>query len=51
MRGALEKMPGVAGAEVKAGEAEIVVHYDSKATNVDAVIDGLKAAGQPATRK
>ena len=51
VRGALEKLPGVKGADIKAGNAEITVHYDASATNVDKVLAGLAAAGEPAKQK
>lgn len=51
MRGALDKVPGVKGAEIKAGDPEIVVHYDPATTNVEAVLAGLAAAGEPAKPK
>lgn len=51
MRGTLEKLPGVKGAEIKAGNAEIVVHYDAETTNVDKVLEGMAAAGEPAKKK
>ena len=51
MRGILTKLPGVAGAKVEAQNADIVVTFDPAITNAEAVIDGLKAGGQPATKK
>ena len=51
MRGVLEKLPGVKGADIKAGNAEIVVHYDATATSVEKVLDGLAAGGEPAKPK
>lgn len=51
MRGALEKLPGVKGAEITAGNAEITVHYDPSTTNVDKVLEGMAAAGEPAKKK
>jgi copper chaperone CopZ len=51
VRGMLTKMPGVAGAKVEAQNADIVVTFDPTITNADAVIDGLKAGGQPAKKK
>ena len=51
MRGALEKVPGVKGAEIKAGNAEITVHYDASVTNVDKVLEGMAAGGEPAKKK
>ncbi len=51
MRGALEKLPGVKGADMKAGNPEIVVRYDPASITVEKVVEGLAAAGQPAKRK
>lgn len=51
MRGALEKLPGVSGCDVQPGKAEITVSYDPARTNVQQVLDGMQAAGQPAKVK
>jgi len=51
VRGALEKLPGVKGADIKVGEAEIVVRYDAAATTVEKVLEGLADAGEPAKQK
>jgi copper chaperone CopZ len=51
VRGMLTKMPGVAGAKVEAQNTDIVVTFDPTITNAQAVIDGLKAGGQPAKKK
>lgn len=51
MRGALEKLPGVSGAEVEPGKADVRVSYDPAKTNVEQLLQGLKAAGEPAKAK
>ncbi|MBK8098645.1 MAG: hypothetical protein IPK26_16155 [Planctomycetes bacterium] len=51
MRATLEKLPGVKGAEITAGNAEITVHNDPATTNVDKVLEGMAAGGQPAQKK
>ncbi len=51
MRGALEKLPGVAGADIQQGQADIKVSYDPSKTNVEQLLAGLKAAGEPAKQK
>lgn len=51
MRGALEKIPGVEDFDVQAGRADIKVSYDPSKTDVRQVLEGMKAAGQPAKRK
>lgn len=51
MRGALEKMPGVAAADVQPGQTDIKVAYDPSKTNVEQLLAGLKAAGEPAKTK
>lgn len=51
MRGALAKIPGVKGAELTAGKPDLEVVYDPNETNVDKVLAGLKAAGEPAKAK
>ena len=43
MRGALEKVPGVTGAEIEAGKTDIVVSYDASVTDTDKILAGLKA--------
>lgn len=51
MRGVLNKMPGVAGAKIEPQNPDIVVTIDPAVTNTKAVLDGLKAGGQPARKK
>lgn len=51
MRGALDKVPGVTGAEIEAGKTDIVVSYDSSVTDTDKILAGLKAGGEPARKK
>lgn len=51
MRGAVEKMPGVSACSVEPGKADIKVSYDPSKTNPDQLLEGLKAAGQPAKAK
>ena len=51
MRGALEQLPGVADFDVQPGQAAIKVSYDPSKTNLQQVLDGMKAAGQPAKPK
>ena len=51
MRGVLTKLPGVSGAKIEPGNAEIVVTIDPQITSETAVLDGLKAGGQPAHKK
>lgn len=51
MRGAVEKMPGVADCDVAAGKSDIKVSYDPSKTNVEQLLAGLKAAGQSAKAK
>jgi len=51
VRGALEKLPGVTGSDIEAGQAEIVVHFDPAKTDVQKVLAGLLAAGEPAAAK
>lgn len=51
MRGALNKVAGVKGADIAPGKAEIVVRYDPDSTSVAKVLDGLAAGGEPAKQK
>lgn len=51
MRATLDKLPGVKGAEITAGNAEITVHYDPATTNVDQLLAGMATDGQPAKKK
>lgn len=51
MRGVLTELPGVATVDVQPGNPEIVVAYDPETTDVEAVLAGMKAGGQPAKRK
>lgn len=51
MRGAIRKLPGTGEITVKAGKAEIRVAYDPKVTDVDKLLAGMEAAGQPAKRQ
>jgi len=51
VRGALDDVPGVKGADINVGKAEIVVRYDAAATTVEKVLEGLAAAGEPAKKK
>ena len=51
MRGALDKVPGVTGAEIEAGKTDIVVSYDSSVTDTDKILAGLKAGGESARKK
>lgn len=51
MSGALEKLPGVTGVVMKAGDPNVVVRYDPTRTDVARVLAGLQAAGEPAKAK
>jgi copper chaperone CopZ len=51
VRGAVEKMPGVSACDVQAGKADIKVSYDPSKTNPEQLLEGMKAAGQPAKAK
>ena len=51
MRGALDKVPGVTGAEIAAGKRDIVVSYDASVTDPDKILAGLQAGGEPARKK
>lgn len=51
MRGALEKLPGVAEAVVAPGNRDVRVRYDPAQTGVDQLLAGLAAAGEPARKK
>lgn len=51
MRGAIRKLPGIGEIDVKAGKAEIRVTYNPDVTDVDKLLAGMKAAGQPAKRQ
>ena len=46
MRATLEKLPGVKGAEITAGNAEITVHYDAAKIKPADMVAKLVAAGE-----
>lgn len=46
MSGALAKVPGVGKVDIKAGDPDFTVHYDSKRVTPDAIVKALVAAGE-----
>lgn len=46
MRGALAKVPGVGKIDIKAGDPDFTVHYDSKQVKPDAIVAALIAGGE-----
>lgn len=46
MRGALSKVPGVGQIDIKAGDADFTVHFDSKLVKPDAIVKALIAGGE-----
>lgn len=51
VRGALDKVPGVAGVDITADIKDFSVSYDPNATNVDSILAALDASGESAKRK
>ena len=46
MRGALAKVNGVGTVDIKAGDPDFTVHYDSKRVTKDAIVKALVDAGE-----
>ena len=51
VRGALNKVPGVADVKIRTSVREFEVSYDPSKTCVDAILGALAASGEPAQRK
>ena len=51
MRGVIGKLPGTGKIDVSAGKADITVAYNPEVTDVDKLLAGMAAGGQPAKRR
>lgn len=51
VRGALDKVPGIAGVDIEVDNQEFSVSYDPAKTDVDSILAALDASGESAKRK
>lgn len=51
MRGALEPIPGISKVDIQAQKKDFTVHYDASKTNVEQMLEVLKAKGESAQVK
>ena len=47
MRSALKPVAGVGTIDIKAGDPDFTVHFDSKKVTKEAIVTALKAGGEP----
>lgn len=50
MRSALGPVAGVGAIDIKAGDPDFTVHFDSKKVSQAAIVAALKAGGEPGAR-
>ena len=50
MRGALDGVAGVGKIDIKAGDTDFTVHYDSAKIQPPAIVEALKAGGEKDAR-
>lgn len=46
MRSALKDVEGVGNIDIKAGDKDFTVHFDSKKTKAETIVDCLKKGGE-----
>jgi hypothetical protein len=51
VRGALANVPGVGTIDIKAGDPDFTVHFDSKKVTADAIVTALIAGGEKGAKK